>query len=329
MIISAVIGHQIGMLFINTSTVAPYISMGVGISIAGIILLLEMAMKKISLRGLSAAVFGLILGILISKLIVNTFVATIEEPFYTIFQTVHIMVFSYLGMVLALRGKDEFNVIIPYVKFKRQDVAENLILLDTSVIIDGRIADLCTTKFVSGRFIIPRFVLKELQHIADSKDPIKRSRGRRGLDILSKVQKNTNIDVKIHEEDIPDVQDVDAKLIRLAKILNAKIFTNDFNLNKVAELESIPVLNINDLANALKVVVLPGEELDVRVIKEGKESNQGIAYLDDGTMVVVENGRHLIGKNLRVSVTSVLQTSAGRMIFAKTDSNNKSQRKHH
>lgn len=321
-LISGVVGRQIGAMFEGASIYAPLIGMFIGVLGAGIILLLEILMKKVSLRGLSAAVFGLILGVLISRLIINAFITpSLSEPFSIIFQTVVTLVFTYLGMVIALRGKDEFNLIIPYVKFTRQDISEDIILLDTSVIIDGRIADLCSTRFISGRFIIPRFVLKELQQIADSQDSLKRARGRRGLDILNKIQKNTNVDVKISEEDFPDVTDVDGKLVRLAKLLNAKIFTNDFNLNKVAEFESIPVLNINDLANALRVVVLPGEMLEVRVIKEGKEFNQGVAYLEDGTMVVIEGGKTLIGHNLKVIVTSVLQTSAGRMIFAKTENN--------
>jgi uncharacterized protein YacL len=321
-LISGVVGRQIGAMFEGASIYAPLIGMFVGVLGAGSILLLEILMKKISLRGLSAAVFGLILGILISRLIINAFIMpSLSEPFSIIFQTVVTLVFTYLGMVLALRGKDEFNLIIPYVKFTRQDISEDIILLDTSVIIDGRIADLCSTRFISGRFIIPRFVLKELQQIADSQDSLKRARGRRGLDILNKIQKNTGVDVKISEEDFPDVTDVDGKLVRLAKLLNAKIFTNDFNLNKVAEFESIPVLNINDLASALRVVVLPGEMLEVRVIKEGKEFNQGVAYLEDGTMVVIEGGKNLIGHNLKVVITSVLQTSAGRMIFAKVENN--------
>ncbi len=323
-VISAVIGYQIGFLFEKTYQYAPAVSLIIFILGACAILLLEMAMKKVSLRGLSAAVFGLILGLLISSIITNSFITpSLSEPFSLIFQMVVTLVFCYLGMVLALRGKDEFNLIIPYVKFSRQDIAEDIILLDTSVIIDGRISDLCSTRFVSGRFIIPRFILKELQQIADSQDSLKRARGRRGLDILNKIQKNTNIDVKINEEDFPNIQDVDGKLVRLAKILNAKIFTNDFNLNKIAELEGIVVLNINDLANALRIVVLPGEILDIRIIKEGKEFNQGVAYLDDGTMIVVEGGKNLIGQSLRVVVTSVLQTSAGRMIFAKIDNSHK------
>jgi uncharacterized protein YacL len=215
-----------------------------------------------------------------------------------------------------MRGKDEFNLIIPYIKFQRQDQKEELIILDTSVIIDGRIADLSETSFLEGRLIVPRFVLRELQQIADSGDSLKRNRGRRGLDILNKIQKSKKLDVRIHEEDFPDIKEVDAKLIKLAQLLSAKVFTNDFNLNKIAELQGIKVLNINDLANALKPVVLPGELLNVKITKEGKEYSQGVAYLDDGTMIVVDNAKYLIGKTINVTVSSILQTSAGRMIFA-------------
>jgi len=218
-----------------------------------------------------------------------------------------------------MRGKDEFNVIIPYVKFVRQDRNDDIILLDTSVIIDGRIADIFQTHFVEGRIVIPRFVLKELQHIADSEDALRRNRGRRGLDVLNKIQKNTALDVRIQEDDFPEIKEVDAKLVKLAKLIGAKVLTNDFNLNKVAEIQNVTVLNINELANSLRPVVLPGESMDVRISKEGKEHNQGIAYLDDGTMVVIDNSRQLIGQAVRVIVTSVLQTSAGRMIFAKLE----------
>lgn len=190
-------------------------------------------------------------------------------------------------------------------------------LLDTSVIIDGRIADLVQTGFLDGVLVIPSFVLEELQHIADSSDVLKRNRGRRGLDILNRIQKESKVRVQIMEIDFEDIQEVDSKLVRLAKQVNGKVVTNDFNLNKVCELQGVAVLNINDLANALKPVVLPGEELTVQVIKDGKEYNQGVAYLDDGTMIVIEGGREYIGGKLEVSVTSVLQTSAGRMIFAK------------
>lgn len=189
--------------------------------------------------------------------------------------------------------------------------------MDTSVIIDGRIADICQTGFLEGPLVIPRFVLEELQHIADSSDVLKRNRGRRGLDILNRIQKEMDMKVEIHEADFNDVQEVDSKLVKLAKQLQGIVVTNDFNLNKVCELQNVRVLNINDLANAVKPVVLPGEELNVHVIKDGKEHNQGVAYLDDGTMIVVEDGKEYIGKRVDVLVTSVLQTSAGRMIFAK------------
>jgi uncharacterized protein YacL len=234
-------------------------------------------------------------------------------------QIVMILILCYLGMAIAMRGKDEFNLIIPYVKFVRQDEKDEIIILDTSVIIDGRIADIFQTHFLEGRLVIPRFVLRELQQIADSQDSLKRNRGRRGLDILNKIQKNSELDVRIHEEDFPDIKDVDAKLVKLAKVLGGKIFTNDFNLNKIADLQGITVLNINELATALRPVVLPGEVMEVRLSKEGKEYNQGIAYLDDGTMVVVDNSRNLIGQAAKVVVTSVLQTSAGRMIFARLE----------
>lgn len=190
-------------------------------------------------------------------------------------------------------------------------------ILDTSVIIDGRIADICKTGFIQGTLVIPEFVLEELQHIADSSDLLKRNRGRRGLDILNKIQKELDVKVLIYEGDFEDVSEVDSKLVRLAKLIGGKVITNDFNLNKVCELQGVSVLNINDLANAVKPVVLPGEEIAVQVIKDGKEFGQGVAYLDDGTMIVVEGGREFIGSSIEVMVTSVLQTSAGRMIFAK------------
>ncbi len=190
-------------------------------------------------------------------------------------------------------------------------------ILDTSVIIDGRIADICKTGFVEGTLVIPEFVLEELQHIADSSDLLKRNRGRRGLDILNKIQKELDVRVLIYEGDFEEISEVDSKLVKLAKVLQGKVVTNDYNLNKVCELQGVAVLNINDLANAVKPVVLPGEEIVVSVIKDGKEHGQGVAYLDDGTMIVVESGRDYIGNTIEVLVTSVLQTSAGRMIFAK------------
>jgi uncharacterized protein YacL len=226
-------------------------------------------------------------------------------------------------MVIAMRGKDEFNIVIPYVRFTRQDISETPVVLDTNIIIDGRIMKLCSTKFLEGRLIIPRFVLRELQYIADSEDNLRKARGRRGLEILNQLQKTPAIDIKIHEEDFPEIQDVDAKIIRLAKLLNGKILTNDYNLAQVAELQRITVLNINELARALKPVVMPGETLSILVIKEGKEHNQGIGYLDDGTMIVIEQGKQFIGQTIKIEITSMLQTQAGQMIFSKPASFNK------
>ena len=321
--LSTVVGFFISNTFIGPSVKYGVMGATGGFIASMLLILFESGMRKISVRNLSAAVFGLIFGLFMSWVLSSAIKLIPMDP--RIFSTLQIfltLMFCYLGMVIAIRGKDEFNLIIPYVKFTRQDQRDEVILLDTSVIIDGRIADICATKFIEGRLIIPRFVLKELQQIADSADVLKRNRGRRGLDMLNKVQKISDIDVKIAEEDFPDITDVDAKLVKLAKVMDAKIFTNDYNLNKVAQIQGIKVLNINELANALKPVVLPSEILEVRIIKEGKEFNQGVAYLEDGTMIVVDNTRHLIGQTVKVLVTSVLQTSAGRMIFAKLENDN-------
>ena len=226
--------------------------------------------------------------------------------------------FVYTGLLVGLKRGKGLTISGILRLFKGQGFEENLKLLDTSVIIDGRIADVCEAGFIEGIFILPQFILQELQYIADSPDSLKRARGRRGLDVLHKLQKMSNVTVRIVDEDFPKIREVDAKLVALARVIDAKVITNDFNLNKVAELQGVAVLNIHELANALKPVVLPGETIKVFVIKEGKEHNQGVAYLDDGTMVVVENARKLIGKNVDVTVTSVLQTTAGRMIFSKT-----------
>lgn len=285
---------------------------------SSIIIFLEIAMGKVSVKGLSSSVFGLILGLIMAKLVGDAFsLAPISVQGLSVIRVTLTLLFCYLGMVIGLRGKDEFNIIIPYVRLRRQDQSENMVVLDTSVIIDGRIVDICKTKFLEGRLVIPRFVLKELQQIADSTDPIKRQRGRRGLEILHAIQKEIGQEITLHEEDFPETGEVDAKLVKLAKLLEAKILTVDFNLNRVAALQGIKVLNINELANALKPVVFPGEEMDVKLIKEGKEHNQAVGYLDDGTMVVVEDARRFIGQEVHVVVTSVLQTQAGRMIFTK------------
>jgi uncharacterized protein YacL len=226
----------------------------------------------------------------------------------------------FLCVTIVMQTKDEFRFIIPYVEFSKQAKGAQPILVDTSTIIDGRIADVAGTHVFQQELIVPRFVLAELQQVADSDDKLKRNRGRRGLDILQKLQKSESVDVNILEAHVPSVQvagDVDAKLVALAKHLTAKIVTNDFNLNKVASLRGIDVINLNDLANALKPIVLPGELMNVKIIRPGEEASQGVGYLDDGTMVVVDGGKPFVGKTIELTVTSVLQTSAGRMIFGK------------
>lgn len=276
----------------------------------------EMKFKKIELGSIIGGIFGISCGLLFAYLVMLPLQLFIGEEIKTI-AVVLMIVFGYGGLLIGLsRGKTLSLATIMRI-MRGQNVEDYQKILDTSVIIDGRIADICETGFLEGTFVVPQFILHELQHIADSADPLKRARGRRGLDILHRIQKMSRITVKIIEEDFPKIREVDAKLVALAKALNAKIITNDFNLNKIAELQGVTVLNINELANALKPVVLPGEVMKVFILKEGKEYNQGIAYLDDGTMVVVENARRLIGKNTEVMVTSVLQTTAGRMIFSK------------
>ncbi len=299
---------------------AGFIGIFIGVLAALAMILLEIGLRKVSVSGLSSSVFGLILGLIMAKLVGDAFsITALSAEMLSSIRVTLTLVFCYLGMVMALRGKDEFSIIIPYVRLRRQDQSEDITLLDTSVIIDGRIVDIFKTRFLSGKIIIPKFVLRELQQIADSTDPIKRQRGRRGLEILNTVQKESGLDISINDDDFPETSEVDSKLVRLAKLLEAKILTVDFNLNRVATIQGIKVLNINELSNALKSLVFPGEEMQVKLIKEGKEHNQAIGYLDDGTMVVVEDARRLIGQEVKVSVTSVLQTQAGRMIFTKLE----------
>jgi len=294
--------------------------MFVGGALALVLIFIETGMRKVSVSGLSSAVFGLILGLIMAKLVGDAFTISMLDPGTLAMVRVGLtVVFCYLGMAIALRGKDEFNIIIPYVRLRRQDQSEEMIIMDTSVIVDGRIVDILKTRFVSGKIVIPKFVLKELQQIADSTDPIKRQRGRRGLEMLHSIQKEPGLDIVLNEEDFADTHEVDAKLVKLAKLLEGKILTVDYNLNRVAGIQGIKVLNINELANALKSVVFPGERMQIKIIKEGKEHNQAVGYLEDGTMVVVEEARRLLGQEVKVSVTSVLQTQAGRMIFTKLE----------
>jgi uncharacterized protein YacL len=232
------------------------------------------------------------------------------------------LVFCFISVSILLQTKNEFRFIIPYVEFSKQIKGAKPLVLDTSVIIDGRIADICDTGIIDTRMIVPRFVLQELQGIADSSDKIKRNRGRRGLDILKRMQTNPKVELQMHEGNLAELRDVhkvDERLVVLAKVLGARVVTNDFNLNKISQLQGVDVINLNELSNALKLVALPGESLTIRIVKQGDQIGQGVGYLDDGTMVVVEHGRTAIGQEVPITVTSVLQTPAGRMIFGRME----------
>jgi len=284
------------------------------------LLLLNRKLKAIPMRSILAGTLGLLLGVLVSRLLFSSLLLLLAplEPTLSISMRILLdAIFAYLGLMVVVNKGKEMDLWSFYRQMKEGPQAESYKILDTSVIIDGRIADICETGFVEGTLIVPQFVLQELQHIADSSDTLKRNRGRRGLDILQRIQKKVDVPVRIHDLDFPEIKEVDGKLVAMAKMLRAKVITNDFNLNKVAGLHGVSVLNINELANSLKPVALPGEDMKVYVLKEGKEYNQGVAYLDDGTMVVIDNGRRSIGQTVEVCVTSVLQTTAGRMIFTR------------
>jgi len=300
---------------------------GCGLALAVGSFLLDVLTPKKSLAAISGVFFGLLVGILISWAL-SYVVDFIDEIYYlrlkaTAIQAIKLLVgicVCYLVITIVMRTKDDVRFVIPYVEFSKQTKGIRPLVADTSAIIDGRIADLYKSKLFDAPLIVPRFVLNELQLIADSSDKLKRTRGRRGLDILNKMQASTAIDVEIDETVLPEAEDVkgvDQKLVLFAKHCNGRLATTDYNLTKVAQVREVDVLNINELANSLKAVALPGETMEVRVIKPGEEADQGIGYLDDGTMIVVEGGRNKIGRDLVISVTSSLQTSAGKMIFGK------------
>lgn len=298
------------------------------------VVVLDMATKNKEIATLSAIYFGLLMGFLIGHLfwevlggILRVYLAEVLEisqqnrPRFEYLAQLIIYVFScYITVSTLLQTKDDFRLIIPYVEFSKELKGARPLVLDTSVIIDGRIADICDTGIIDTKLIVPRFVLQELQGIADSGDKIRRNRGRRGLDVLKRLQSNPKVDLQMHEANIAelrDVQKVDERLVVLAKALSARVVTNDFNLNKISQLQGVDVINLNELSNALKLVALPGEVLHVKVVKQGDQMGQGIGYLEDGTMVVVEHGRGSIGQEVTITVTSVLQTPAGRMIFGR------------
>lgn len=310
-------GYFIAYYMANTGSYAIFqgiVGLIIGLGVALLVIQVEKDIRKLSLRIIAGGVIGMVVGLLIALMLgfgLNL-VTKIQQnqhivPWIYLFLT---GVLGYLGLVLGSKKAEEFS----FRNTEEKEAANNR-LLDTSVIIDGRIADICDTGFLDGALIVPRFVLNELQFIADSSDSMKRSRGRRGLDVLNRMQKSSSIHIEIVEQDFPKIKGVDGKLVALAQKLNAKLLTNDYNLNKVAELQGVRVLNVNELANAMKPVVLPGEPMTVKIIREGKEPGQGVGYLDDGTMIIVDSAQKMINSTIDVVVTSVLQTTAGRMIF--------------
>jgi uncharacterized protein YacL len=319
------------LLFILVFTVAcwffrpfgihAWTSAGIGAAAAGLMILFELRVRALSLRRLIGAVIGSLLGIagafLFSLVLRNALPAGQSR---SLFQIAVLLLMTYVGLVVGASKGDLLNLAALGGLFSGERGGKrNTKVIDTSAIIDGRIADIAETGFLEGAIIIPEFVLRELQMVADSSDSSKRQRGRRGLDVLQRMRANPQITVQIAEEDYPHIREVDLKLIELARQLEAKIVTNDFNLNKVAQVRGVAVLNINDLANSLRPVVLPGEKMRVMVMKEGKEFDQGVGYLEDGTMVVVDHARRLIGRSVDIAVTSVLQTTSGKMIFGRLE----------
>jgi len=300
------------------------------VSIGGLVLFTDIREKQKHITTVSALYFGLLLGLLLGWLFSLVLEPIIAASFGEKRQVVQLsrilisVVCCYVTISTLLQTKDEFRFIIPYVEFSKQVKGGRPLLLDTSVIIDGRIADVCDTRLIDTKLLVPRFVLQELQAIADSADKLKRNRGRRGLDILKRLQSNPKLDLQMHDGYHPELKlneriRVDERLVMLGRALGARVVTNDFNLNKIAQLQGVDVINLNELANSLKTVCLPGEYLQVRVVKVGDQAQQGVGYLDDGTMVVVEQGRNLIGQEVSIVVTSMLQTQAGRMIFGRPE----------
>jgi uncharacterized protein YacL len=293
-------------------------AVAVGLCIGVLVVLVDMMLKGFSLRGLSALTFGIGVGLLISYMVGSSPLLQEGDPqMIYLTQLALFMICPYLATVIALRGKDEFNLVIPYVRFVPHDVDVPLVVVDTSVLIDGRIARLCESGFMSAALVIPRFVLDELQSVADSSDPHKQARGRRGLEILGELRKIKNIDIRITESEVANSQHVDAKLVFLAQSMRAKLLTTDYNLAKLAEFHGVPWLNLNQLAKALRPELLLGETLEVDLVKAGKEEGQAVGFLEDGSMVVVNAGRGHMGKRVSAEIISVLPSAGGKMVFAR------------
>ncbi len=333
MLIRAVFIFVVAGLGVRTARVVgenslanPYVVF-VGIMlVAVLIVVVDLLTPRKRIPTISAVYFGVIVGIFLSRLVSDALQPAMElylNPKVHMAVSSFLMIFiCYVCISTLLQTKDDFRFIIPYMEFSKEVKGARPLVLDTSVVIDGRIADVAETRVIDQPMVVPRFVLQELQSIADSSDKLRRNRGRRGLDILNRLQKSPGIEVRIHDAEIPElagVREVDQRLVILAKHLGGKVVTNDYNLNKIARLQGVEVINLNDLANAMKPIVLPGENLSVKLLKRGEEPGQGVGYLDDGTMVVVEQGAYHLGETVRLAVTSVLQTSAGRMIFGRLE----------
>jgi uncharacterized protein YacL len=334
MLIRAVFVFVVAGLGVRTARIVgennlanPYVVFVIIMLAAVCVVVVDLLTPRKRIQTISAVYFGVIVGIFLSNLISEALKPTMD---LYLDRRVHMMISGFLMIFICylcistlLQTKDDFRFIIPYMEFSKEVKGARPLVLDTSVVIDGRIADVAETRVLDQPMVVPRFVLQELQSIADSSDKLRRNRGRRGLDILNRLQKSPGIEVRIHDAEIPElagIREVDQRLVILAKHLGGKVVTNDYNLNKIARLQGVEVINLNDLANAMKPIVLPGENLTVKLLKRGEEPGQGVGYLDDGTMVVAEQGAYHLGETVRLTVTSVLQTSAGRMIFGRMDS---------
>ena len=294
------------------------VALVVGVLIGALVILVDISIKGFSLRGLTALTFGIAMGTIVSFLLsVSPLFNTGDPETLFLARLILFVVCCYLGAVIALRGKDDFNFVIPYVRFVRQETDVPMIVLDASTLIDGRIAKICETQFVSGGIIIPRFILSELQRVADSTDPVRRARGRRGLETLNALRKITTLDLKIHDSEVSNRQEMDAKLVFIAQSMKAKLLTMDYSLAQMAQFQGVVWLNLNNLSRAVRPELALGETVEVDIVKPGKEEGQGVGYLEDGSMVVIADGRSLIGKRVTAEVVSVLPSAGGKMVFAK------------
>ena len=325
-LVAASLGVRLSRILAELGYRSGYVTFLLVVAVSIGVVIADSLTPRKRIQTISALYFGVIVGVILSDLINNALDPTMQLYFVPEVgrgvSGLLTLLICYVCVTTLLQTKDDFRFIIPYVEFSKEVKGARPLVLDTSVVIDGRIADVAETHVIDQPLIIPRFVLQELQGIADSSDKLRRNRGRRGLDILNRLQKSAGIEVQIHDAEIPElagIREVDQRLVVLAKHLGGKVVTNDYNLNKIAKLQGVDVINLNDLANAMKPIVLPGEGLTVKIIKRGEEQGQGVGYLDDGTMVVTEQGAFHLGETVRLTVTSVLQTSAGRMIFGRID----------